>query len=193
MTLAAGLPPSRPINANDIEFEGKTKTQDGPIWNVDYWQTAGGRYFETLKIPVREGRALDERDGPDAPPVVVVNEAMARKFWPGESPVGRRVKSMPGRDSPLATVVGVVGDVKQAGLDQEAGTEIYFSLAQPALTSGAFRSMSVVLRSQGRDPLALLPSVRAAIGELDGGAAPRPRADHGGADRARRSSARASS
>ncbi|HVQ32272.1 MAG TPA: ABC transporter permease [Vicinamibacteria bacterium] len=168
VTLAAGLPPSRPINANDIEFEGKVKTMDGPIWNVDYWQTAGRHYFETLKIPVREGRALDDRDGPEAPPVVVVNEAMARKFWPGESPVGRRVKSTPGREGPLATVVGVVGDVKQAGLDQEAGTEMYFSLAQPALTGGAFRSMSVVLRSQGRDPLSLLPSVRAVVGELDG-------------------------
>ena len=167
VTLAAGLPPSRPINANDIEFEGKTPTKDGPIWNVDYWQTVGGHYFETLKIPVREGRALDDRDGPDAPPVVVVNEAMARKFWPGLSPVGRRLKSLPGKDSPLATVVGVVGDVKQAGLDQEAGTEIYFSVAQPVLTRGAFRSMSVVMRSLGRDPLALLPSVRAAVAELD--------------------------
>jgi putative ABC transport system permease protein len=168
VTLAAGLPPSRPINANDIEFEGKTPTKDGPIWNVDYWQTAGGRYFETLKIPVREGRGLDERDGASAPPVVVVNEAMARKFWPGESPVGRRVKSLPGKDSPLATVVGVVGDVRQAGLEQPPGTEIYFSVAQPALTNGAFRSMSVVLRSSAPDPMALLPSVRAAIGELDG-------------------------
>jgi predicted permease len=98
VTLAAGLPPSRPIDANDIDFEGKTPTKDGPIWNVDYWQIAGGRHFETLKIPVREGRGLDERDGADAPLVVVEVAAqvqhavrLEREVTRGKHALSRRI------------------------------------------------------------------------------------------------------
>ena len=169
VTLVGGLPPLRDINANDISFEGKTPSKDGPIWNVDYWQIAGGRYFDTLKIALREGRVLDERDGAGATPVAVINEAMARKFWPGESPVGRRVKAVPDDAAPWVTVVGVVADVKQAGLSEPAGTEITFPAAQlPAISGAAYRTMSVAVRSSSRDPLSLLPSVRAAMAELDG-------------------------
>jgi putative ABC transport system permease protein len=112
-TLMLGLPPNRPIDANDIAFEGLAKSKDGPIWNVDYWQVVGGHFFETLRLPLREGRFFSEGDGVGAPLVAIVNEAMARKFWGDVSPVGRRVQANAG-NGPWLTVVGVVADVSSA-------------------------------------------------------------------------------
>jgi putative ABC transport system permease protein len=166
-SLMLGLPPSRPINANDIGFEGLAKSKDGPIWNVDYWQIVGDRFFETLRIPLREGRFFTEGDGPGRALVAIVNEAMAKKFWGDVSPVGRRVR--PGGDGqPWVTVVGVVGDVKQQGLESPVGTELYLPASQvPDATGGPLRDYYLVARSAGPEPLALVPGIRGAIAELD--------------------------
>jgi putative ABC transport system permease protein len=165
-SLMMGLPPNRPINANDIELEGLAKTKDGPIWNVDYWQIVGDHYFETLRIPLREGRIFTEGDGAGAPLVAIVNEAMAKKFWGDVSPVGRRLQAG-GRDQPWLTVVGVVADVKQQGLEAPVGTELYMLSSQPAATGGPLRDYYLVARTAGPPPLALVPSIRGAIADLD--------------------------
>ncbi len=122
-TFAAGLPPARPINANDTQIEGWVPKEGGPIQNIDYYQTVGDRYFETMRIPLIEGRYLDERDGENAPQTLVVNQTLARTYWPGESAIGHRMK--PGFQDPWRTVVGVVADVKNAAIDKPAGTELY--------------------------------------------------------------------
>jgi predicted permease len=141
----SGLPPRRRLNANDMDFEGIVPTPDGPPQNVDYWQIATAGYFETMEIPIVAGRAFDERDVAER--TVVINETMARVFWPDQNPIGRRARPSSSSESPWFTIVGIAKDVKQAGLEEETGTECYFYY--PALASAGFapRSMNVVLRS----------------------------------------------
>ncbi len=130
--LVGGLPPLRRINANDTEIEGYQATKDGPAQNVDFWNVVGNDYFKTLKIRTVEGRTFQPADdGDTAQRVVVVNQALAHRFWQG-SPIGRRVN--PGFADPKvwATIVGVVEDTKNIGLDKPAGPELYFSAAQVA-------------------------------------------------------------
>uniref|UniRef100_Q027Q2 Permease n=1 Tax=Solibacter usitatus (strain Ellin6076) TaxID=234267 RepID=Q027Q2_SOLUE len=99
-----------------------------PLADVEY-RVATPNYFPTMRIPLRAGRLFDDHDGA-ASPVAIINETMARKFWPGEDPVGRRIKlsSTPER-APWFTVVGVVGDVRHFGLDTEPRAEVYRSYA----------------------------------------------------------------
>src|SRR5580692_2188104 len=159
--LVSGLAPMRPPNMNDTEIEGFVMTKDGPIQNVDFYQAVSKDYFATMGIRLMDGRLFDERDVQDAPQVVIVNEAMAKTFWPNQNPVGRRVR--PGKD--WCTIVGVVDDVKNAGLDRPAGTELYLPFRQPA---GAGQTdMYVVTRAQGGDPRALAGQVRQQMNEID--------------------------
>jgi putative ABC transport system permease protein len=86
------------------------------------WQTASGGFFRALQIPLIEGRLFDERDRGGAPAVVIVSSAIQQRFFPGESAVGRRVKL--GENS--AEIVGVVGDIRRAGLTDEPRADMYF-------------------------------------------------------------------
>ncbi|MFN7992489.1 MAG: ABC transporter permease [Bryobacteraceae bacterium] len=133
-SFATGLPPSRRLNANDTQIEGFVAVPNGPVQNVDFWQIVGNRYFEIMGIRLIEGRFFDGRDGKDAPAAVIVNQTMARHFWGNQSPIGKRVR--PGFRDPWRTVVGVVADVKNAGIDMPTGTELYFPYEQ-ALSSGS--------------------------------------------------------
>src|SRR5262249_33630670 len=166
-TVMSGLPPNRRINANDIFFDGKTPPprESGLVWNVDYWQTVGDDYFATLGIRLVAGRFLDARDVADAPKAVVINEQFARKFSPGEDPIGKVVHARGGMNGPAQTIVGVVGDVKQQGLEAQTGTEIYFPMRQgprPPLLMNA-----VVRARPGVDPTTLAGAARAAIAGID--------------------------
>ena len=84
-SIVSGLPPQRPINANDTLIEGFVPVPNGPIQNVDYWNYVSAGYFETVGARLVEGRLLNANDGTGAPPVVVINQTMARTFWPRES------------------------------------------------------------------------------------------------------------
>jgi predicted permease len=160
--IASGLPPARPINANDTMIEGFVPVPNGPIQNIDYWNSVSGKYFETIGAHLVEGRFLSEGDGASTPLVVVVNQTMARTYWPRESALGHRVRAS-GGNAPWRTIVGVVGDVKNAALDRPAGTELYFPFPQ------APRTLSwVLVRAQG-DPMNLTGAVRDAIRGLDRG------------------------
>ena len=165
VSVAAGLPPVRRINANDMMLEGKTPPKPGETaWNVDFFQTVGDNYFATLRIPMASGRAFEPTDVPGHPPVVVINEAFARKFYPGEDPIGQVVQTVGVKWS----IVGVARDVKQQGIDTPTGTEIYFSMHQfQAVGPRTDTLMNIVVRSQGSDPRVLEPAVRRAIAGLD--------------------------
>ncbi len=164
-TAMNGLPPLRAVNANDTEFEGLERTEDGPPHNVDYYQFVTDGYFETMRIRIVEGRAFSAQDmNTDGMPVALVNETMGKTFWPDESPIGRRVRA--GGGSPWLTVVGVVEDVKQGGLENRTGTELYFFVPQVVLVGYFPRTMNVVLRTDV-PPASLASTVRETVWSLD--------------------------
>ena len=123
-------------------------------------------YFEAMRIPLLRGRLLEESDlAPNAPRVVVINEEMARRFWPGEDPIGKRFKGGldPGANFPWTTVVGVVADMRRQRLDQPAIPYMF----QP----GVIPQMDIAVRTAG-DPEALRDAIRAQMHDLDPAAPP---------------------
>jgi len=123
-------------------------------------RTASPGYFKTMRIPLLEGREFDDHDTPGTPLVVVINETMARKYWPGEDPIGKRILD-PENRFPPAEVVGVVGDIKHWGLDDKSQEYLYTSSTQTPENS-----MFVVVRT-AVDPAGMTASVRKEVRSLD--------------------------
>jgi len=163
-TMLVGMPPIRPINANDTQIEGFVQREGGPRENIDYYQVIGDRVLEATGARLIEGRVPDERDGAAAPPVVVINQTMARIYWPGESALGKRIR--PSFRDPWRTVVGVVADIKNAGVDKPAGTELFLPFRQVA--DFGLRGGLLFIRTRG-EPKNLIPVVRGEIAALDPG------------------------
>jgi putative ABC transport system permease protein len=161
-----GLPPQRQVNANDTRFEGVTPTPDGPAHNVDYYQIATTDYVRTMGIPVVEGRAFGPGDIIGAPRVMMVNESLKKRFYPDQSIIGRRIQPSGVADSVWFTVVGVLKDVKQGGLDSKTGTELYIPFEQTPPTGFTPVNMNIVVRSTL--PMAsLAPSIREIVTGAD--------------------------
>ena len=119
-------------------------------------------YFEVMGIRLLEGRVLSEADGANAPRVTVINETLARRLWPGENPIGKRIKQgWPENKTPVREVVGVVSDVKLEGVNQETPMQAYLPLEQE--TAG---SLALVARTAG-NPLALASTIEQAIRSVD--------------------------
>jgi putative ABC transport system permease protein len=149
-TAMTGLPPNRPLNANDTDIESYTPTPGGPAENVDYYQNVMSNYFETMGIPIVRGRSFQATDIGSGGMVAVVNETLANTFWKDRDPIGQRLKPCCGDQIPWFTVVGVAKDVKQGGVDKKTGTELYFFLEQTGTRQPPFNaptSMNVVLRT----------------------------------------------
>jgi len=164
-SATSGLPPVQTLDANDTEFDGVPMTPDGPPHNVDYYTPIDEGYLATLGIGVVEGRAFEPADALAETPVLLVNERLARTFYGEENPVGRRIR--PPFGDQWFNVIGVVEDVKQAGIRAPAGTELYFYNPQLAQAGGnVARDMSLVIRTE-LSPLSLAPAVERIIGELD--------------------------
>ena len=164
-TLTNGLPPERPINANDTFIEGFNAVPNGPGHNIDYWQIVGDRYFETMGSRIIEGRMLDSRDVNGATLTTVINQTMARVYYGNQSPIGRRINPGGGPNQPenYRTIVGVVEDIKNAGLDKPAGSEAFFPGAQGGI---AGRQIYIIVRTSS-DPKSLISAVRSAVRDLD--------------------------
>ena len=122
-------------------------------------------YFKTMGIPFSEGRDFTRRDGTDAPDALIINKAMADRFWPGESPLGRRIQLASERTR-WREVVGVVGDEKLSALDKETGSAVYVPVPQNTVPT-AIRSVTLVARAGG-DPSGLPAALRAALRAVDG-------------------------
>lgn len=168
VTYMSGLPPRRRLNANDTDLEGVPEGEGWPAHNMDYWQFAGPGYFETMGIPLLSGRGFTPSDDGAATPVAVVNRTAAELFWPGQDPIGRRLRP-PRSGVPWFTIIGVAKDVKQAGLEAETGTEVYFHYPQTAAAVGfAPRTVNLVTRS-ALPPAAIAPAVRESVHALDSG------------------------
>jgi hypothetical protein len=141
------------------------------VWNVDYWQIVGDHFLETTGARLVKGRGLLPSDTADAPPVVLVNEAFVKKFFPDVEPIGQKVEvtEIPNRPPIHQTVVGVVADMKQGGIDRPSGTEVYIPAWQYTLLSDppdAMASTYIAIRTGG-DPAALGPAAARVIAEID--------------------------
>jgi putative ABC transport system permease protein len=120
-------------------------------------------YFRTVGMTLRRGRLLDRNDGSDSPRVAVVNESMAHTYWRGENPIGRRFKrGVLHSDSPWYTVVGIVADMRQGGMDVPVRPEAYFAFEQ----ADFFPPDSLAVRTTG-DPLTITEEVRRQIWVVD--------------------------
>ena len=145
----------------DFSIEGRPKfpPANAPLAEQ---RAASAGYFRTLGIPLIEGRYFEDRDTASAPPVAIINQTMAKRFWPDRSPIGSRIQV---EEKKVQTIVGVIGDVKQSGLAAPVAMEIYTPVAQ---TGFAFltQRMSLAVRSEG-DPAALSAAIRRAIQNID--------------------------
>jgi predicted permease len=148
-TAMSGLPPNRPLNANDTEIGNYTAAPEGPYENVDYYQNVMTGYFETMGIPIVQGRSFQPGDATSTGLVAIVNETLVNTFWKNLNPIGQQLRPCCG-DRPWFTVVGVAKDVKQGGVDQKTGTELYFLIDQTANQSqfaAAPGTLNIVLRT----------------------------------------------
>ena len=136
---------------------------DGPQAGHNVFRYAvSPQYCQTMGIPLRRGRFLDERDTADAPPVALLSESLAKSQFPNQDPISKRLHVGP-RDRPWYTVVGVVGDVKQTSLALNEPDAVYLSARQ---TWFADHALSFVIRATG-DAAALAPAVKNAIWSVD--------------------------
>jgi predicted permease len=145
-----------------ITIQGHTPPGGQDFINADQ-RVAGGRYFEAMRVPLVEGRYFTEADRAGLERVVIVDERLAREYWPNASAVGKRLRTGPvsSGSTNWMTIVGVVGRVKQYGLDSDGRIAIYLPQTQaPA------RSVYVAIRTT-RDPASIVPAVRAAVREID--------------------------
>lgn len=169
---SAGICRFLPLGGNDaslnFQIEGQPRMRPADQPRAKYRAASGG-YFSTLNIALRRGRLFDSRDNQRTPKVVIINETAARRYWQGEDPIGKRILSGLDEDQ-WSTVIGVVGDVKHAGLDQETSPETYYHYVQipPESMNLAEGTMSLALRTSA-DPNSMTSSVRGELRTLDPG------------------------
>ena len=160
---AAALTSQLPLSGDDelygAHFDPAPATDPGETRGTYRYAVSPG-YFETMRIPLRRGRVLDERDRAGAPLVVVISESVARRRLRGIDPIGQRVKI---GGSPLYTVVGVVGDVRQMSLALSESDAVYMTASQAEQPDNV---MSLVVRARG-DAASLAPAIRAAVWSVD--------------------------
>lgn len=148
---------------NDVSLRIDGRPSDGAETESHAWyRIAAPGYFRAMGIPILNGRTFTKDDRADAPGVVIVNDAFARRYWPDGVPIGKRL-SPEWADGAWLTVVGVVGDVRHNGLSAGVVPEIYFPYTQLA---GAARTMTIVMKTAG-DPTRLARELRQTIWTFD--------------------------
>jgi putative ABC transport system permease protein len=154
------LPLSRARFVLGLQIEGRppvTRREDMP--RADFRLVSPG-YFQALGVPLVKGRLFSPQDGSGAPPVVVINQALADTYFPDEEPLGQRLQ--------FGEIIGVVGDVRSFGLDSEPSPEVYLVYLQASgPLAGTLSTMYMVVRSRGVDPLSLVPEIRAQVLTVD--------------------------
>lgn len=165
--VTSGVPLWSDAGVWDFQVEGRPQPAPGEMaWNAGVTIVSPG-FFETLRIPLVRGRPFTRADDARAMPVTAINETMAARFFPGEDPVGRRIR-VSGNTNPEAwmMIVGIVGDIRDQSLDGAPRPMYYLVHAQMAATmSGPARSLAIVTRAAAQD--AVLGAVRGVVHELD--------------------------
>jgi len=155
-SVVTALPMAGSFGSRYFGIEGRPPQPPGQGFNANTNLATPG-YFETMNIPLVEGRDFEEGDVRGTPDVVVINQEAVRRYWPDESPIGQRITF----ENRTRTVIGVVGDVKQSGLDIETRPEMFSPYYQSPLSFATF-----VIRTSG-DPELITSSVRGAMQEID--------------------------
>lgn len=157
------LPLTNRGGSRGFTIEGQPPPPPGRSNDANH-RVISAEYLQTIGVRLRSGRYFSHSDGAGTQPVVIINEAMARQYWPNENPLGHRIKI--GSRGPWIAIVGVVEKVRQMGLDVAGRVEMYFPCTQPAATFGYFRPRDLAVRVQ-RNPLEFVSAVRQAIWSVD--------------------------
>ena len=154
------LPMSGINSDSSFEIEGRMSddTHPGPDEEI---RNVSPDYFRTLEIPLERGRFFTPADKLDAPPVTIINRALAERYWPNEDPLGKRIQVFTGTQPVWATIVGIVGNIHHRGLDQPVQPEYYVPVAQ-----APYKSMILVVRSM-QDPVSLTSAIRREVQAID--------------------------
>ncbi|NMO19031.1 ABC transporter permease [Pyxidicoccus fallax] len=146
---------------NSFDIEGRTKAPD-EFWPAVETRYASADYLLALKVRLLQGRMLQETDGPDAPGAVVINKTFANLYWPQGNALGQRLK-LHRQDSRWSTVVGIVDDLREWGLDNPSRPAAYYAAAQFPLYN-----LNLVVRSASGNPESLRTAIEAEVRALDG-------------------------
>ena len=155
------LPFSRNFDGRSLAVEDHPRAP-GQEFSVDLYVTTPS-YLRTMTIPLQQGREFGEQDTATSPLVALISQSMARQLWPGQNPIGKRIK-FPGSEKypqEWRSIIGVVGDVKQYGLDRQDPMQIYLPETQFPT-----QSMTLVVHSSV-DPKTMIPAVRGEVRALD--------------------------
>jgi putative ABC transport system permease protein len=160
VSIASDVPLGGVVSAINIAVEGGTETE-----NVirAYTHRVSPRFFSTLGIPLLRGRDFSPQDSAQAPKVIIISDSMARRFWPGQDPVGKRISRGSGEHLRWYSIIGVAGDVKHRSLvrDQDRDPDLYFPLAQEPDTG-----LVVSVRAAG-DTASVISALRRELLSLD--------------------------
>jgi predicted permease len=153
-----GLPLTLNLSGSDFRIEGHPEPEAGEEMIINTRSVSPG-YFGTLGIGLIKGRDFSDRDKSDAPAAAIINNDLARVYFPDEDPIGKRITFTDGES--WMSIVGVIDDVKQLGRDSSAKPEVYFPYSQMAASS-----MSLVVRTAS-SPVSLVASIKDQIQEID--------------------------
>ncbi|PWT91413.1 MAG: hypothetical protein C5B55_08165 [Blastocatellia bacterium] len=145
---------------SDLSIEGRPQDKSEPTLRADL-RYASPDFFTTIRMPLLKGRVFSDADRQGALPVALINQAMARHYWSNADPIGKRI-SLPQLDGQWREIVGVVGDVRQYGLEQDQTDAAYVTLDQ-----GGFRRWSYLLVRTTAEPTTMIKQMRAAVHEID--------------------------
>ena len=144
--------------------EGAASEETAQTQNLDT-RTVSPGYFRAMRIPLIRGETFSPQDAAGAPGVVIINQTMARRFWPDQEAIGKRIKlGRADSNNPWLTVRAVVQDSAQGSLDVATKPEVYFPLAQMA---GRYRRMNLAVRSTAGDPMSLIGQLQAEVRGID--------------------------
>ena len=158
--LTNSLPPDETEFSSDFKIEGQDPKASGEP-QIAYFNRVTPEYFQALGIPLRAGRTFSSIDTEKSPRVSLINETMRRRFFGAEDPVGKRINLSVGEPD-WVQIIGVVGDVKYNGLADDVQPAIY----QP-ITQEPIWGISLILKAEVADPLALTRAVRREVGKID--------------------------
>ena len=161
--VASTAPPAWDDNSTRFILEGEPRPQLGDPAHRERSRIVSDDYFRALELPLRQGRAFTRHDDADAPGVVIVSEALARKYWPNEDVVGKRIAFVAADSMPLVTIVGVVGDARH---NPNVGRPPLAPVVYIPVGQRPWTTMTLVVRTAG-DPLASTAAVQRAIGRVD--------------------------